>query len=118
MDKTFFKKDICEAISECEAFGPLDNLKVIYGTSIGFLKCAVTAQIKDPLWYGLQAVVNVIFGQLGVGFLTTLASGVFPGVLLGLLVRFVIGNWSAMKKFVESFLTVKSDDESHSLSKY
>lgn len=112
MKGLIFKKDLCEAVRECEAFGPLDNLKVTLGTSVGMLKCAATAQIKNPLWYGLQAVVQSIFDMIGVGFLTTLAAGIFPGVLLGLLVKFVISNWSAMRQFVHSFFTLKSDDPS------
>jgi hypothetical protein len=112
MDGIIFKKDLCGAVKDCNPFGPVDNLKVVYGTSIGFLKCAVTAQVKNPLWYGLQGVVTSIFNQLGVGFLTNLAAGIFPGILLGLLVKFVISNWSAMKQFIDSFLTLKIDDES------
>ena len=112
MDGIIFKKDLCGALKDCNSFGPLDNLKVVYGTSIGFLKCAVTAQVKNPLWYGLQGVVTSIFNQLGAGFLTKVAAGIFPGILLGLLVKFVISNWSAMSQFIESFLTLKTDQES------
>lgn len=112
MDGIIFKKDLCEAVRDCSDFGPMDHLKVIYGSSIGFLKCAATAQVKNPLWYGMEAIVKTIFNQLGSGLLTSIAAGIFPGILLGLLVKFVISNWSAMKQFVDSFLKLKTDDPS------
>lgn len=105
-----FKDDFCTTISSCNAFGTFDHLKVIYASSIDLLKCSLTAQIKNPLWYMFQDLVNALFKKLGSGILTTIAAGILPGVLLGLLIKFVLTNWSAMKQFTDSFFTLNSDD--------
>jgi hypothetical protein len=51
MDGFISSKTICEALNNCSPLGMTDYLKIIWGRCIGLMKCAVTAQIKDKLWY-------------------------------------------------------------------
>lgn len=110
MDGFFYKDDICEAVAGCSAFTPLDDTKIRIGTAMSFLKCAATSPIKNALFYLFKDFVASLVDLLGVGFLTWLTSAIFPGVLVSLLAGFVIRNWSIMKKIVDKFLTVESDD--------
>lgn len=110
MDSFISSKTMCEALRDCSPLEILDHLKIIWGTSLGFLKCSATAPIKGAIIHVLKEAVTKIFNILGVSILTTIAAGIFPGILLVLLTKFIITNWSALQQFYESYFKLKIDD--------
>lgn len=106
-----YKNDFCYTLNKCNLISPTDRFKIIFVTGIDALKCAASAQVNDNLWYALNGVVENIFKNLGMTMVTTIAANALPGVMVPMIIQFIIQNWSIMKKFVDSFFTVKSLQE-------
>jgi hypothetical protein len=105
------KKDLCEALSECNSFGVLEHLKTLLLTGVGFLKCAMLAPLKALAEYGIKEVIDAILKKIGLSAVTSVAKMIFPAILVPLIIKFVVSKWRLLKKLGESLFKLASDEE-------
>lgn len=105
------EKNICEVTEQCQSLGPLDQVKLIFSGGLYFLECVKDLNFTDTVWGNIKKKIGGFFKDLGFKLLEDLAKAIFPGALIGLVVKFVIKYWRVMKSFVSNFINSFSNND-------
>lgn len=107
----FFSDNICDGVDKCSSISPFEHIKLFIMTGLSFLKCAAQAQVKEFLWNKFNALITGIFNKIGISIVGTILGAIFPGVLVGLIVKFVFNNIGIISDITKSLLGLRSDTD-------
>lgn len=101
--------NVCKGIEKCASLTPFQHLKIFVMLGLSFLKCAVQAQVKEFLNNKFKDLITDIFKRLGFSIVGNILGAVFPGILVGLITKFIFNNLGLISKIVKSSLGLRSE---------